>query len=148
MAKGQPKVAKHRAALASDRPVKQPHSKDAQPTHYFSWRFGGIDKDGPFAWTSLDDPAEYKDVMERLHCFEGMDQKQLQMSGSHPIAISSLSREAQRRLEHIQQDDVDELMSFRITGPKRVFCIRERNVMRVLWYDAAHGVCLSKLKGT
>ncbi len=49
MAKEQPKVAKHRTALASDRPVKQPHFKDAQPTHYFFWRFGGIDKDGPLA---------------------------------------------------------------------------------------------------
>lgn len=60
MAKGQPKVAKHRTALASDRPVKQPHSKDAQLTNYFSWRFGDIDKDGPFAWTSPDGRAGYQ----------------------------------------------------------------------------------------
>ncbi len=84
MAKGQPKVAKHRTALASDRPVKQPHSKDAQPTNYFSWRFGGIDKDGPFAWTSLDDPAEYKDVMERFHCFEGINSARLRTHLVHP----------------------------------------------------------------
>lgn len=91
---------------------------------------------------------QYKGVMEQLHCYETMDQKQLQMRGSHPISVDSLSRDARRRLEAIQQDDIDELMSFRITGPKRVFCIRERNVMRVLWYDPQHAVCVSKLKNT
>lgn len=148
MAKGQAKIAKHKAAPAFERPSKHPHSKSISTGDHFSWRFSGADKAGPFAWTLLEDPSEYKQVMERLHCFEGMSQKQLQMSGSHPIAVGSLSKDAQRRLEQIQQDDVDELMSFRITGPKRIFCIRERNVMRVLWYDAEHGACISKLKGT
>jgi hypothetical protein len=86
--------------------------------------------------------------MERLQCFETMSDREIGESGSHPIAIESLSKPAQQRLVAIQEDDIDVLMSFRITGPKRVFCIREREVMRVLWYDRDHQVCPSVKKHT
>ena len=41
----------------------------------------------------------------------------------------------------IQQDDIDKLMSFRIAGKKRVWCIQDRNIMRVLWWDPQHEIC-------
>lgn len=34
------------------------------------WRFSSVDKGGPFAWSALQDPILYKEVMEKLHQFE------------------------------------------------------------------------------
>ncbi len=148
MGKDQPKkVAKHKIAPNFVKPAKLPHSRD-MPSSSISWRFSRADKGGPFAWSDLAEPAVYKAVMERLHCFETMCDREIGESGSHAIPLSSLSKDAQRRLEEIQQDDVDALMSFRINGPARVFCIREREVMRVLWYDPDHLVCPSAKRHT
>ena len=47
---------------------------------------------------------------------------------------------ARDRLAEIGQDDLDELMSFRITGESRVWCIQDSAIMRVLWWDPHHGV--------
>jgi hypothetical protein len=143
----QKKIPKTRAAPAFDKPAKHPHSREV-PVADISWRFSRIDKGGPFSWSDLAEPADYKAVMERLHCFETMCAREIRESGSHDIEIANLSKEARQRLQEIQQDDIDSLMSFRITGPKRVFCIREREVMRVLWYDPNHQVCPSIKKHT
>lgn len=141
------KIARYKAAPEFERPAKHARSRE-MPATAISWRFSRADKGGPFAWTSLQDPAVYKAVMERLHCFETMSEREIGESGSHPIPLASLSKEAQRRLQEIQQDDIDALMSFRINGPTRVFCIREREAMRVLWYDPDHQVCPAPKKHT
>lgn len=147
MAKGKAKQPRHAASPNYDRPAKQPHSRDV-PTSGLSWRFSRIDRGGPFAWTALTDPADYKEVMERLHCFETMCDREIGASGSHEIELDRLSKPARDRLQAIEQDDIDSLMSFRITGRRRVFCIRERDVMRILWWDPEHQVCPSIKKHT
>ena len=48
----------------------------------------------------------------------------------------------------IRQDDVDELMSFRLDSRGRVWCIQTGNIMRVLWWDPNHEVCPSFKKHT
>lgn len=54
---------------------------------------------------------------------------------SHPIPIEQLSKEAQKRLEELQQDDIEELFSLRIAGKIRVFGIRDRNILKIIWFD-------------
>ncbi|MBD0328423.1 MAG: hypothetical protein ICV68_18565 [Pyrinomonadaceae bacterium] len=112
-----------------------------------AWRFGGADKGGPFAWTNLSN-SDYRRVLEKSYEFENMEQKAIQASGSHPISIDRLSKEAQNRLTEIELDDIDELMSFRITGAERIFCRADQGVMRVLWWDPNHGVCPSTKRHT
>ena len=120
-------------------------SFDGKP---MSWRFSSADKNGPFAWVNLDEPTAYKETLEKLVSFETMNETDLRNGGCHPIAISDLSREAQRRLEEIYCDDLDSLFSFRITGGCRIFAIFQGNIMRVLWYDPDHNVCPSTKKHT
>lgn len=146
MAKG-PKRPRQKVSPEFDRPAKQPHSRELPPGG-LSWRFSRADRGGPFAWTALADPADYKVVMERLHCFETMCAKDIGASGSHEIQLDRLSKQARDRLQEIEQDDIDTLMSFRITGARRVFCIREREVMQVLWWDPEHQVCPAPKKHT
>ena len=69
-----------------------------------------------------------------------MNDAQLRDTGSHPIPIAQLDKLARDRLSEIEQDDLDELFSLRLTGEKRIWCIRNEMVMRVLWWDPSHQV--------
>jgi hypothetical protein len=66
----------------------------------------------------------------------------------HSIGIESLSKEATDRLAEIKQDDIAEIFSFRLQGAHRVFGIRDRSVVKLLWWDPEHGVCPSLKKNT
>ena len=50
-------------------------------------------------------------------------------------------KSARDRLQKLKLDDIDELMSFRISGKERVWSIRQlNNVMKVLWWDPNHEI--------
>lgn len=107
--------------------------------HPLAWRFSGSDRGGPFRWMIPDD-AKFRDVIEKLYEFEGKNWNEITRGGSHTIAVSDLCDAAKKRLEEIKRDDLDELLSLRLTGPNRVWCIKDGHIMRVLWWDAEHQV--------
>jgi hypothetical protein len=136
-----PKIAKH---LLNPAPVKRPKSKDPAIEGYpLAWRFSGCDRDGPFSWAALDHGEPYKEMIERLHEFETKNWEEILQTGSHPIEVYKCEKAARDRLAAIDQDDIDELMSFRIAG-----CIKDRNIMRVLWWDPEHLVYPAQKKHT
>ena len=112
------------------------------------WRFSGADRNGDFAWSSLDDPASYKRVLEKLHEFETMTERDIGLAGCHAVDVSGCCDQAKSRLQEIELDDLDQLYSFRITGAERVWCRTLGNLMLVLWWDPEHRVYPSKLKHT
>lgn len=69
-------------------------------------------------------------------------------NGSHPVPLDNLTTEAVRRLEEIGQADVDELFSLRLSGKERIWGIRDRHILKVLWWDPDHLVCPSIKKHT
>lgn len=69
-------------------------------------------------------------------------------TGSHFIETSALSKPARNRLMEIQQDDVDQVYSLRVTGRRRIFGIRDGGVLRILWWDPDHDVCPAAKKHT
>jgi hypothetical protein len=139
-----PKIAKH---LQKPEPTKRPKSKDpvieGSP---LAWRFSGCDKGGPFSWAALAHGEPFKEVIDRLHEFEMKSWDEIIETGSHPVEVYKCEKSARDRLADIKQDDIDELMSFRISGKKRVWCIKDGNIMRVLWWDPTHTVCPSLKK--
>jgi hypothetical protein len=140
------KIAKH---LQNPTPVKVPKSKDPEiHGSPLAWRFSACDKDGSFAWTTLEHGEPFREVIERLHEFETKTWDEIIKTGSHPIEVYKCEKDARDRLFAIQQDDIDELMSFRISGKKRVWCIQDRNIMKVLWWDPDHLICPAHLKNT
>lgn len=130
---------------------KQPKSRfspsqiEGQP---LCWRYSNADRNGPWSWSELVDPTEYKKVQEMLHNFEGLNWQQIIGTGSHPIQKNRLIKGAQDRLEELKLDDLEEIMSFRLEGDMRVFCIRDRNLMHVFWYDPKHEICPSPKRHT
>lgn len=139
----QPKLA-HRP-----QPAKRPKAL-APMIHgqLLSWRLSECDRGGAWAWTKLSDPPRYKNVMEKLQEFERRNWDEITKSGSHPIAVSRIERRAQNRLRKIHKDDVDELMSFRLTGRERVWCVKQLSVMKILWWDPDHEICPAPRKRT
>lgn len=126
-------------SVAKKRPQIGASNKEERPL--VAWRFSTHDKGGRWAWTNLNNPGEYKETIEKLHSFETMDLTTINKAGSHRVELARLSKEARKRLEKIRQDDVDYLMSFRLSGKKRIWCIADINIMKILWWDPDHTVC-------
>lgn len=111
-----------------------------------SWRLNAVDKEGPFAWTGLSNPSQYKTTVEKLANFETMSENELQQAGCHFIETRRLCKEARDRLIHLELDDIDEVYSLRLQGTVRIFCVYRQQYLRVLWYDPDHKVCPSQKK--
>ncbi len=142
----QNKRARH---VVQPRPQKLPKSRDPEINGApLAWRFSGCDRAGPFSWDELAHGPPFAEVLARLHEFERMNWDEIVKTGSHPIEVHKCEKAARDRLSDIKQDDTDHLMSFRITGKKRVWCIQDRNIMRILWWDPEHQVCPAHLKNT
>ncbi|AWW74573.1 hypothetical protein CD351_09060 [Erythrobacter sp. KY5] len=138
MARKRDKKAKFGAHPA---PVKSPvirehHFEDGHP---LAWRFGQTDKAGPFAWDIQPD-QKFREVMLKLCEFESKNWNEITAGGSHPIATEKLCDEAKSRLVEIERDDLDELLSLRLAGKNRVWCIKSGHLLRPLWWDEEHQV--------
>lgn len=103
-----------------------------------AWRFGSGDRGGLWAWTQCQDAAY--EILTKLGEFEKLSFAELGRNGSHWVNAENICKEARDRLVKIEQDDVDQLFSFRLTNTCRVWCITEGNMMRVLWWDPQHTV--------
>lgn len=113
-----------------------------------TWRFSHADKEGEWAWTNISTSNLYDDIIRRLTEFEKMPRADIIQTGSHSIGVGDLCASAQKRLRAIQQDDTDELFSLRINAKQRIFCICDRNIMKILWWDPEHTVCPAPKKHT
>jgi hypothetical protein len=80
--------------------------------------------------------------------FETMAWPEILGRNNHAIPLGDLCYAAQKRLVEIQQDDVDDLISLRLTGTMRVWGIRDRNILKILWWDPNHNVCPTQKRHT
>lgn len=67
---------------------------------------------------------------------------------NHEVSVSQICKDAQNRLSQIDLEDVEKLVSLRLTGRQRLWGIRSESFFRVLWWDPNHSVYPSKLKHT
>jgi hypothetical protein len=113
-----------------------------------AWKFNAIDLDGEWSCKNIDRDLIISSILPRIQCFETMKWSEIRGGEHHDINISNLSPKAQRRLEEIYQEDIDSLFSFRIDGIKRLWCILDRHIAKIIWWDPKHEVCPSPLKHT
>jgi hypothetical protein len=119
------------------KPVTVEHRFD--DGHPLAWRFGQTDKAGPFAW-NIAPYEKFHEIAHKLFEFENMNWNDIKAQGSHPIATEKLCDEARKRLVEIEKDDLDELLSLRLTGSNRVWCVKTGHILRPLWWDEDHKV--------
>ena len=129
-------------------PRKVPRSEPLIEGLPLAWRFSSADRDGPWSIEKLLKDVRLKDVLLRLLELESKSWNEILQTGSHLVQKGKLAAAARRRLSDIEQDDLDELMSLRVMGRVRVWCIRHANIMRLLWWDPEHEVCPAMKKHT
>lgn len=138
---------KHPKTKSQPQPSKTPKKAgfDENPLQLRpAWRIGSMEMVGPFGWHVID-AATLHEILEKLKHFETMYLRDLYgpKKKSHLVEISQMSKDARDRLTALHLDDIEELLSLRLTGTKRVWGILEHNVVILLWWDPEHLVCPS-----
>jgi hypothetical protein len=123
-------------------------SVDQSASQPFNWNLDNIDMDGPFGWKRSSIFELLETVFPKLKHFESMTWGEMPKTGSHAIEVGSLCKEARDRLEELNLAEYDTLYSVRLQGEPRLFGIKDRAVLRLLWWDPNHEVCPSNLKRT
>lgn len=104
------------------------------------WQIGSIDLSGPFGWGGVDRKLLLGEILPKFKSFESMKWREILGHNSHEIRIVDLSRAAQRRLEELKILDIEQLISLRLSGRKRVWGIKMQETLQVLWWDPEHQV--------
>lgn len=109
-----------------------------------------MDHEGPFGWGRMT-RQKLLTVHQRLANLESMTWHEILIMGkkaNHAVQVEQMSKAAQNRLLELELDDVDELVSLRVTGKERVWGIRHGGLCNILWWDPEHEVCPSNKKNT
>ena len=56
-------------------------------------------------------------------------------SRNHEVEVGRLCTDARKRLVALHLDDIDKLVSLRLSGKERVWGIRDADVLQLLWWD-------------
>ena len=143
------KVAKSSSTPSQDKKVKDSSPRSTNDDHP-SWRFTKLELVDPFGWHTID-TALLHFIRGKLQDFESMTWNQILVVGkkfNHSVKVSEIERSAMERLRSLRLDDIEELISLRVTGAKRIWGIRQGGALLLLWWDPNHQVCPSKLKHT
>lgn len=144
------KVPRYLTAPSGEKIPRGGEKADSTNNEVISWHFGLIDNDGPWPCRVIDGESLWTRIHTRMSDFETMEWGEIlrDKHSHHFVKTSRLIPLAQRRLEELQQDDISHLFSLRISGEERVWGIRDRHILKVLWWDPNHEVCPSNLKRT
>jgi hypothetical protein len=109
----------------------------------FRWTTKYIDcDDWDYSFGAIDREMILTYIVPSLQEREVMTWSQIEQhadGGSHGIEINKIIRSAQKRLDALEIY-VESLFSLRISGRRRIWGVRERNLFRVLWWDPEHDI--------
>ena len=111
------------------------------------FRADQMDTQGSWGWDRFDS-LQISKLLQKIFEAQKLTWQDLRNNGSHFVNRNDLCPEAQKRLRSIEEDDLDQLFSLRITGSRRVWCIKKGNLLCLLWWDPKHTVSTSHKKHT
>lgn len=116
--------------------------------HYPSWRIKRLEMVDPFGWHDVDkQTVNY--IKEKLGNVESMTWAEIFNSRQHHnVSVDKLCPHARERLRELRQDDLEEVLSIRLSGKERVWGILSEGVCSLLWWDPNHDICPSQLGHT
>lgn len=111
------------------------------------FRAGQMDMNGPWGWDKFDSSL-LQEFLQKIFDSQKLTWQILRDNGSHLVQVDNLCTKAQKRLLELCKDDYEELFSLRVTGCKRIWGIKDGNILWLLWWDPNHEVCPSQKKHT
>lgn len=113
------------------------------------WQLSKLDFDWDHSWDKIGRERWERHVLPALRDNETMTWNEIKSAtggrkagtNSHNVPIDRLSKAAQKRLTEIGQDDIDELFSLRFGGKNRIWGIKDKNILRIIWFDFDHAIC-------
>lgn len=134
-------------------PKKEPRFASDPQSYYAqrpSWRLACIELVDPFGWHTIDKDKIYE-IRRKLADFETRTWNEillLSQKQNHKVSIDRICKDARARLVERKQQDIDELVSLRLSGAERVWGILREGALELLWWDPDHQVCPSLKKHT
>ncbi len=132
------------------RTVKNPSNSTIQ--EHPIWRFGNIDRDGPFAFRLSRPDFSHKEVLQKLIDYGNMTWSEIdkqqhdksRKSKHHYLSIGALSNAAKERIvaKHLEEE-TDALFSFAFQNKLRIIGFRHGAEFHIIWYDRNHEFCPS-----
>jgi hypothetical protein len=123
---------------------------DAYLRLYPAWRISRLHFHDPYGWHVLDE-ASISRIRERLSHLESMTWSEILVKAekyNHLVEVTQLCSAARTYLTERSIEDIDEVLSLRLTGRERIWGILDRGVVDLLWWDPNHEICPSRLKNT
>ncbi len=147
MARGARKTPKLGAKPADGKQVRIADDPGRQDQETITWRFSIVDLEGDWGWRTAASRDWWDAILPKLQDIETMTWAAVMAAAggrregnnSHPVKVEDMCKKAQDRLVEIGQEDLEELFSLRLTGTKRIYGIRDRHTLRLVWYDRYHG---------
>ncbi len=113
------------------------------------WAFSIFDCDGPWGFKALKQQkiAYLEGLIRKLRDNESMTWAEIESASggrargnnSHFVSMDNLTDAAQERIRELKQDDIGSIFSLRLQGQHRIYGIRKRHVLKILWFDPWHG---------
>jgi hypothetical protein len=111
------------------------------------WRVAGLDVGCPlYGWNHVEGATAHI-IRERLGHYEKMTFREILRADCHEIETWKLCKDARDRMASIPLH-AETLMSLRVNSRGRVWGIRTRNIIDLLWWDPEHAVYPVPKKGT
>ena len=132
-----------REAPSEEKAVRLKEDPLKADSQTIAWHIHSLDKDGEWGWHNKIDKKEMLEyILGKISNYETMTWSEIKRKNeNHTIPVFKICKEAQKRLQTIRQDDADGLFSLRLSGKERIWGIRDRRVLRILWWDPKHTVC-------
>ena len=123
------------------------HDPSSHDRETIVWRLGIVDQRGMWGCRGIPHRVRWGEILPKLQHFESMTWAEItraaggraRATNHHFVEVEKLTRQAKDRLSEIRQDDVSELFSLRPDATKRIYGIRDRRALKLLWYDPHHG---------
>ena len=95
------------------------------------WLFGLIDLEGEWGWKNVKKDCLLLEILPKIKQFEGMYWSEILGGKSHYIDISRILRTARTRLKELQIEDIDSLVSLRLSSTERLWGLKINNIFKI-----------------
>jgi hypothetical protein len=115
-----------------------------------AWRVSLLEMCDPYGWHEIEEGKliEIHSKLRELEALTWNDILVIRKHWNHRILRGDICKDARDRLKELRLDDLEELISFRLSGGERVWGFEYADACTLLWWDPEHQVYTYELPHT